>query len=171
MKKIMLLPMLFLFSMWSYGQYCIPSFPSGCTDDHIDDFVIPAINFQHLGTGCPSGGYSDYSSDSSLQIVLEAGGTYEWSTTHNYGYQHVKIWIDVNGDNVFDDTTELVDYAQSPSGSGYTVTEGEVTIPAIFPPGTYRMRIATRYGISPPTDFTPCNTAGYGEAHDYTVQI
>ena len=124
MKKIMLLPMLFLFSMWSYGQYCIPSFPSGCTSDHIDDFVIPAINFAHLGTGCFSGQYADYSGDPSLLIVLEAGNTYDWSTTSNYAYQHVKIWVDINGDQVFDEATEEIDYAQS--GSVLTLTEGEI---------------------------------------------
>src|SRR5690554_5741704 len=164
-KRITFLPILLLFSLWSYGQYCVPNFPLGCTDDHIDNFEIPAINFAHLGTGCSSGQYADYSGDPSLLIVLEAGNTYDWSTTSNYIYQHVKIWVDINGDQVFDEATEEIDYAQS--GSVLTLTEGEISIPAIFPPGTYRMRIATRYGSAP----IPCNTDGYGEAHDYTVQI
>src|SRR5690554_3258796 len=164
-KRITFLPILLLFSLWSYGQYCVPNFPLGCTDDHIDNFEIPAINFAHLGTGCSSGQYADYSGDPSLLIVLEAGNTYDWSTTSNYIYQHVKIWVDINGDQVFDEATEEIDYAQS--GSVLTLTEGEISIPAIFPPGTYRMRIATRYSSAP----IPCNTAGYGEAHDYTVQI
>ena len=168
MKKIMLLPILLLVSMWSYGQYCDPSFPSGCTDDHIDNFVIPSINFQHLGTGCSTAQYANYTSDSTLHIVLEAGGDYAWSTTHGYSSQHVKIWVDIDGNNIFDEATEEVDYAQSGSAQ---ITEGEISIPAIFPPGTYRMRIATRYGFTTPTDFIPCNITGYGEAHDYTVTI
>src|SRR5690606_29154550 len=107
-----------------------------------------------------------------MTISFIAGATYSFTTTHGYDEQYVRAWIDFNNDGTFtNDTSERV---ASVSGEYYLeITQGIISIPSSVLAGTYRMRIATRYGTYP----TPCvNTSdwlygAYGEAHDYTVNI
>src|SRR5690606_18138642 len=104
-----------------------------------------------------------------MTISFIAGATYSFTTTHGYDEQYVRAWIDFNNDGTFtNDTSERV---ASVSGEYYLeITQGIISIPSSVLAGTYRMRIATRYGTYP----TPCvNSDGfaYGEAHDYTVNI
>lgn len=73
------------------------------------------------------------------------------------------IWIDINHDNDFDDAGEMV-YA-SPVTSG-TAVSGTLTVPPTALLGKTRMRVAMRFGTTPP----PCGTYS-GEVEDYTVDI
>ncbi|MBS1548865.1 MAG: fibronectin type III domain-containing protein [Bacteroidetes bacterium] len=144
--------------------YCTPAFSSGCNGgDVIDSFSIPGASFNHANTGCSTGAYGDYYATETIN--LQAGVPYSFQTTNNYSGQKVKIWVDFNNDGTFaNDASELV-------SSGTVATSnsvnGNIMIPGAVTPGTYRMRIADRWS----TDPIPCNTAGYGEAHDYKVVI
>ncbi|WPO83876.1 GEVED domain-containing protein [Chryseobacterium sp. JJR-5R] len=164
MKKILSVG-LFSLALSAYAQsYCVPEFASGCAyGDQINSFTIPGAGFSHLDTGCSSGSYGDYTSQT---INLNAGVNYPFTVTHNFSTQNVKMWIDFNNDGTFDETTELVASGSSVSGS-VIATDGTITIPATAPLGVHRMRLADRYSSQP----IPCNTDGYGEAHDYTVNI
>ncbi len=164
MKKILSVGLFALAVSASAQTYCIPEFAYGCTGgDNIDSFTIPAIGFSHSATGCSNAAYGDYTSQT---INLNAGVAYPFNITHNYGTQRVKIWIDFNNDSTFDETTELVAAASS-AFTTINTTDGQIAVPAGAAPGVHRMRVATRYNAQP----IPCNTDGYGEAHDYSVNI
>lgn len=166
MKKI-LLSGFFSLGIGVFAQtYCIPEFSSGCDEgDQIDSFEIPSISFSHLNTGCSTGAYGDFTAQT---ISMNAGLNYPFSVTHNYGSQNVRIWIDFNNDGNFDDSApELVAEASSTSSGGAIITNGTITIPATVTPGTYRMRVGDRFSSQP----IPCNINGYGEVHDYMVNI
>ena len=153
----------FVFGTFAFAQtYCTPAFSSGCDyGDQINSFTIPSASFSHLSTGCSSGAYGDFTSQT---INLNAGLTYDFTVTHGYSDQVVKIWIDFNDDGTFDTTTELV--ASGVSGSASS-TSAMISIPATATLGNHRMRVGDRYYSDP----IPCNVDGYGEAHDYTVAI
>lgn len=153
----------FVLGTFAFAQtYCTPAFSSGCNSgDQINGFTIPSASFSHLSTGCSSGAYGDFTSQT---INLNAGLTYDFTVTHGYSNQVVKIWIDFNDDGTFDTTTELVASGVSGSASSTTAT---ISIPATATLGNHRMRVGDRYSSDP----IPCNVDGYGEAHDYTVAI
>ncbi|AZA82849.1 hypothetical protein C1637_18125 [Chryseobacterium lactis] len=166
MKKILLINFL-MAGIFSFAQnYCTPAFASGCSGgDEIDSFVIPSAGFSHQNTSCSSGSYGDYTS---MIINLNAGVSYDFMITHGYSSQNVRIWIDYNNDGTFDDADpELVASGSSDGATGQNITSATITIPATVNPGTYRMRVGDRFLEQP----IPCNTDGFGEAHDYTVVI
>jgi hypothetical protein len=146
--------------------YCTPAFASGCTyGDQIDSFAIPNAGFNHATTGCSSGSYGDFTAQT---INMNAGVTYSFSVTHGYSNQNVKIWVDFNNDGVFDDAApELVASGSSAAVANGNATNGTILIPATIAVGNYRMRVGDRYSSQP----IPCNTDGYGEAHDYTLHV
>lgn len=167
MNKLYTWLLLFLASFTgAYGQYCVPSFPSGCTGgDLIENFTIPTAAFSHLNTGCSPGQYGNYTS---MLINLSAGVSYGYTVTHDFAGQKVKIWVDLNNDGNFTDAAPelLSSVSSTTTGSTYS-SSGTITLPATTPNGSYRMRVMTKWNTVP----TPCNNQGYGEAHDYTVMV
>lgn len=166
MRRIYFLTALLLFIGQVNAQYCTPAFASGCGGgDEINSFSIPSAGFSHLNTGCSPGAYGDYTSQT---ITLEIGTPYTFSVTHNFGSQQVRIWADFDNDQTFTDAApELIAMGSSASVGGVNTTTGSITIPGTVAPGTYRMRVGNRWSSQP----VPCNTDGYGEAHDYTLMV
>jgi hypothetical protein len=149
-------------------EYCIPTYSSGCgLDDDIDSFIIVDadlnIVLEHLDTGCSPDAYGDFTDDPALTIALAPLSTYDFTITHNFSSQRVKIWIDFNLDGVFDSSELLY---ESPEGANPTI--GQFSIPDVAPVTT-RMRVMDRWSTTP-TD--ACDPGGsFGETHDYTVVI
>ncbi|MDR3023301.1 GEVED domain-containing protein [Chryseobacterium sp.] len=166
MRNFLLVGFLMAGFLSSAQTYCTPAFASGCSGgDVIDSFAIPGAGFDHPNTGCSTDAYGDYTS---MTINLSAGLSYDFSVKHDYSDQNVRIWIDFNNDGTFDDAApELVASASSTFVGGNNITSGLIEIPSTVTPGTYRMRVGDRFSSDP----IPCNTDGYGEAHDYTVVI
>ncbi|WP_223607352.1 GEVED domain-containing protein [Chryseobacterium sp. OSA05B] len=166
MKKILIANMLIVFTSTFAQTYCIPEYSSGCSGgDVIDSFTIPAAGFSHLDTGCSQASYGDYTTQT---VTMNAGVNYAFSITHGFENQKIRVWIDFDSNGTFDDTApELVAEASSIGSDTNSVTNGIITIPVTATPGTYRMRVGDRYSSQP----EPCNTSGYGEAHDYVVVI
>jgi hypothetical protein len=81
--------------------------------------------------------------------------------------QHCFVWIDWNNNCSFTDSGEAIDLGQTPGTTGTHVLAGNITVPAGVSAGSYRMRVAERFSVDP----TPCGTATYGEAEDYTITI
>ncbi|KQT16845.1 hypothetical protein ASG31_10730 [Chryseobacterium sp. Leaf404] len=165
--KNFLLTCLLLTGFSAFSQtYCTPAFASGCTyGDSIDNFDIPNAGFSHQGTGCSSNAYGDFTSQT---INLSAGVTYSYAVTHGYSNQNVRIWVDFNNDGTFTDAApELLSAASSLTVGGGNETNGTIQVPASTAVGNYRMRVGNRYSSQP----IPCNTDGYGEAHDYTLHV
>lgn len=165
-----------VFNTNMYAQYCTTGLyttTSGynCEDgDLINDVTFNTIS--NLATGCPtgSGGYSDYTS---LSTNLIPGSSYVLGigTTYLDPYDWVRVWIDYNDDQVFDDATEMI-YASTSGLSSSTPISENITIPATATPGTHRMRIRLVYGyVTTIPNFTACESKAYGEVEDYTVIV
>ena len=152
------------------AQYCIPTYDTGCSDgDEINDFEIVGSGLNHVGSGCSVDAYADYTADMGLVANLEATVEYEFTITHNYDDQWVKIWIDFNEDEDFDDT-ELVFESATPSAM--YETSGTITIPfSVSPVNGLRMRVVDTYSELPPSSCVSSVDVTYGETHDYTVNI
>ena len=162
-----------MFTFWAQAQYCVPSFSTGCTvNDYIDDFIVKdssgATLLSHLGTGCSANAYGDYTGDVNLNVELEAGADYDFEATHGTSSQYVRIWIDFNANEDFEDTGELVFEATS-AGSSTLPTLGSFTIPNIQGVVTTRMRVKTTWSTGASDSCT--QSGSYGEVHDYTVTI
>jgi len=108
---------------------------------------------------CASNGYQDFTS---INVNLEPGENYTIKVKCGYGSQQVGGWIDINGNNTFDNNEKLITLNCSTSGQEYTTT---FTIPQDFAPGVHRFRLACKYNAAP----TACANSSYGQTHDYTV--
>lgn len=179
-KKILIALLLFvslgITSSLMAQSYCVPSFQDGCSwGDYIDDFIIKDnsrnIVLEHLGTDCSTRGYGDYSSNSALEIELEAGENYNFKVTHGEASQIVQIWLDLDENGSFEDNGELLFRSSRPSSYNYE-TEGVISIPNIQGSLSTRLRVKTFYATSVNAQSNSCSQASsYGEVHDYKVSI
>jgi hypothetical protein len=167
MKKFILLLTFILgmlvFNTNMYAQYCTTGlYTDGCSyDDNIDDFTFNTIS--QTATGCSTDAYGDYTG---LSTTVSPGVAYTLSATTLYSGEYLRIWIDFNDDQTFDDATELI--YTSPSFGPSSPLSTSVTIPVTANPGTHRMRARLVYANS---TFDACTSYSFGEVHDYTVTV
>jgi hypothetical protein len=145
--------------------YCIP----GGTNSsyYINDFSTSGgvQNISKTGTGFATGGYGNYTTTDTVAVA--ASGIFNinaafGSGTNTFG---VKIWIDYDGDGIFNQTNEQV-YV---SGQYYNTFSTAITIPASTAPITTRMRVGISFTPnSGPA--SPCASIS-GEFEDYTINI
>ena len=160
------LPIVFLFSVNLYSQYCVPNIPVIGTD-------IGTVNLEFhtlSNPTTPSVGYSDFTGLPATNLIL--GESYNLNVTVNNvgsnedeGYK-IKAWIDWNGDGDFADANEKnIDY--SGLGLGDTYTE-LINVPIGATIGNTRMRVAVTA-----SDFDEPDTCSQitGDIEDYTVNI
>ncbi|HTO16069.1 MAG TPA: GEVED domain-containing protein, partial [Edaphocola sp.] len=152
--------------------FCFPTYTTGCAfNDDIRDVTLVGNSYTlaNMNTPCPAGGYMDYTTSTTLSIPdLTPGLSYNGTVTTNYTgvYENVKIWIDYNNDGTFDDVTELATSfgpISNTSTGAYTIN-----VPITATSGLHRMRVMLVYST---TNFLPCSSNTYGEAHDYLVDI
>src|SRR5690606_38380328 len=84
---------------------------------------------------------------------------------HSFGGQWIKVYIDFDNSDSFNEADELV-FA---STSGATTTNGTIIIPVSATTTTTRMRVMTKWNSLPTNSCDP--GGGWGETHDYTVNI
>lgn len=102
---------------------------------------------------------------------VSQGGVYEMAvegnTDGNYTAK-IRVYVDWNQNGVFDanEGTSLSDLVGSTGTDGQQST-GEIQVPADALLGATRMRVLKKF--STPAD--PCNTAGFGQAEDYTIVV
>lgn len=151
---------------------CTPTYSSGCgVGDDIDDvtFVGQSVTLSNLNTACPSGGYQDYTTSTSLGIPdMLPGQSYSGTVTTNYTglYEYFKIWVDFNDNGTFEVTEEIA--SGGPINNASTGAFTTSVIPLGSPPGMKRMRVVLNYASSPSG---PCGSFTWGETHDYKVQV
>lgn len=104
--------------------------------------------------------------------VVSLGGLYdiavEGNTDGNYTTK-VRAYIDWNQNGSFADAGEmynLSDLVNSTGADGKQAT-GSILVPASATLGLTRMRVIKRFS----TAADPCNTTGYGQAEDYTIEV
>ncbi|GAA4277943.1 hypothetical protein GCM10022259_26670 [Aquimarina mytili] len=110
-----------------------------------------------------NGGYRDFTSlvgnlpYGTNTIVLSVGFVSS-SYTEHWG-----VWIDFNKNGTFESSEKVVTGSTSSSGN----LSYNFTVPSSTQAGSTRMRVSMKWNGAP----TSCETFGYGEVEDYTVNI
>ena len=109
-------------------------------------------------------GYSDYTN---VSTTVNKGQSYPLSITPPLGWTgyfsnvYCRVWIDYNGNKIFEDNEKVVE------GTNITLFSQNVLIPTTAVSGNARMRVAIKWGSYP----TACEMFDKGEVEDYTINI
>lgn len=170
----------------SMSYYDFPSSPCASFEwGEVEDFtinILPQVcesysnntGYEYIGevgfntilnyTGQNYSGYGDYTY---LSTQVKRNATYTLGIapyfTGNAYPEHIKAWIDFNGDGDFNDANELIEDIYGSFSAVYT----NVTIPANAGIGPRRLRVAVSYD---PIQ-SPCMVGAWGEVEDYTIII
>ena len=130
--------------------------------DGLTQFSLGTID---NSTGCSSGGYEDYSSSMSTDLVV--GNDYTLTTDNNlwWGGQFITVWIDYNDNSYFEESEKIVDGLSV--GTGETTTQ--ITIDPNADLGEHLLRIKSGDNQNQTQD--PCMDMTYGETEDYKVNL
>jgi len=144
-----------------YMGYC-DSEPSSNDGQGISSISLNSTSFTSAGDVT----YEDFTSPivdvsqaltADMQITFATGYTYD-----------TNIWIDFNGDLVYDNDTELV-YDGVSTNANPTTLDASFVIPADTPVGIYSMRIGTAdSGQSTPN---PCYNGSWGVTVDMKINV
>jgi GEVED domain len=110
-------------------------------------------------------GYSDWTDKST---TLSRGQTYPLSITPAFswsGYQtnlFFRVWIDFNGNNIFEDSEKILE-----QNAVSQLVTSNVTIPTTAVLGSKKMRVSMKKDAYA----TACETFAAGEVEDYSVNI
>lgn len=143
----------------SKAQYC----DARATDPGSD--YISYVQLEDIVNDSDSRGYSDFTS---MSARIYIGGTYTLYAVNasHHTNNKLKAWIDWNGDETFDNDTEVVEF-DYPARALSVLGNATFTVPDDAKLGATRLRIIL-------TDFDdpePCGDFYYGEVEDYTVVI
>ena len=145
--------------------------------NNINDEYISNVSINGFGNNTQSStasGYSDYTSLSVFpDLDLNSAGNSISVTKHWTGSSYreaVSVWIDFNHDGTFD-TSERIVYSSSTTTATVNGTFSVPNTPTAQL-GSTRMRVIMKY-YSGAGNYAndPCETFGYGEVEDYSVNI
>lgn len=142
--------------------YCTPNFSAGA--EPICRVIFNAID---NASSCTTGGaqYSDYRT---ISTTVNRGSTYPitvFGNTDGNFSTYINVFIDFNQNGTFESSEEFqLGFIRNCSNCAVT---GNITIPAGATLGYTTMRVLKRFS----TYATACNTGGYGEAEDYSINI
>lgn len=144
-----------------YGQYCTPQ--TSDTINFITSFNFDSLNYTASYYSAASG-YTYTNAALKPPILLSKTYPFQASANKNGGFA---VWIDFDGDGVFNDSNEFVFVSNDTSKNQYA---GNIIIPARAKQGKTRLRIRTSYDniIGPAQS---CTNLIYSETRDYDVII
>jgi len=166
--------------------YCVPNYyySSPAAYYAVSEFFVNeygGATFDDFGpSSIPSTGYEDITTDT---LTFQQGQSYAGYVNYSsYDYYENQVWIDYNGDGIFDISEEVTPVFGNPGTYAGGPDAFTLTIPmAIADTGYHRMRLrnAEFYGyMGTSADMDPCNdydatgyTYYYGVTRDYTVHI
>jgi len=145
--------------------YCT-SMPLSNADSRVNNVTLGNLNYT------PPAGCTSYSDHTDKIIQLELAKTYPLNLTLGTCgadfNKAAKVYIDWNGNGVFDDN-ELV------ATSGIINTTGtytaNITVPATVAPGNFTIMRVVLVETNDASVIKPCGTYAKGETQDYTVQF
>jgi len=139
------------------NQNCQPQ--ANCSyGDGFTNFVLENIN---NSSGCSSGGYSDYTNQST---DLYRNETYNLTVASGYNPQYTTVWIDFNDNFSFEPNEKIIDGVQTNLGATLSFT-----IDANANLGEHLLRAKSSDVLSNTQD--ACLDMQYGETEDYKVFI
>jgi len=150
-----------------------PPPPSYCVSrgNSTTDEWIASVNIGGMSNA--SGNNAGYANYTNLTLTAAVGSSKSFTLTPGFSGgllgtnsypEYWRIWIDYNQDGDFVDAGELVFDA---GGTSTAAVSGSFVVSASALLGSTRMRVAMKYNGAP----TPCETFGYGEVEDYSVNI
>lgn len=177
MKKITLLLMSFI-SFAAFGQFPAPYCGPMTFTSNVEPITL--VNFAGinntssatvgLNNGTTIIAHEDYTT---LTGNVLAGSTYpitlKGNTDGNFTTR-LRVFVDWNADNDFDDAGESYDIGNIVNSTGVDNIElvGSIAVPLTATAGSKRMRVVKRYNAFG----TACQTGtGYGQAEDYTLSV
>lgn len=154
------------YSVWSgpfefYTGYC-SDVPATNDADGILSVVLESTTFTSAGDVT----YEDFTNPIvDISQAITANLQITFATGYTYG---TNVWIDFNGDLVFDNDSELL-YQGESTNENPTTLDASFLVPADVAIGTYYMRIGTAdSGQATPN---PCYSGSYGVTVDMIVNI
>lgn len=143
-----------------YGPYC----DAGSNSTYYES--ITNVTFGSIDNDSGSSGYADYTAISTDATLDQ---TYVFSVSYNktYSSDEVLVWIDWNGNHVFEDTEKYNVANGSGANSPYTY---DITVPTDAVEGSTMMRVRLHDTGNGP-NYTPCGDSDYGEVEDYTIDV
>lgn len=169
MKSILLTLLAISIQFYSNSQYCVSGGPTSTLDSNVESVSISgesATSISH--TGCPAVlGVEDLTSQS---VILNAGSNYsidvQFGTCGNNYSGAGEVWIDFNGDQIFDVSESI---GQWSGGIPTALSTFNFNVPGTANSGATRMRVMHRESGSIPLD--PCGSYTWGSVMDFTVNI
>ncbi len=146
-------------------DYCVAG-GVDATSSWIDSFAI--ANF-YMQSGF-NDGYFAYTTE---QTALERGRTYNFYVAPGFAgdtcAEYIRVWIDLDQDGIFNDSTELLLDTIDVDGFGIGAS---VMLAETLPRGITRLRVSmmpvTETDTAPPN---ACGIFNFGEVEDYCVRI
>lgn len=148
------------------APYCGETFPSGVEP-------ITRVTFAGINNTSPAAiGGTPHQNFTSIVGNVVLGLSYPISVQGNTDGNfttHVRVFIDFNNNGLFTDPGETftVGTIVNSTGTDGITANSSITIPLTANTGQIRMRVHKRFSVAG----TPCNTTGFGEAEDYTLNI
>ncbi|MBL4657719.1 MAG: hypothetical protein JKX73_06940, partial [Flavobacteriales bacterium] len=145
-------------------NYCIPDFATA--SEHICRVIFNTID---NSSTCATGG-ATYEDFTSISTPVSPGSSYDitvYGNTAGAFTNYINVFIDFNNDGDFVDAGEEFQIGTITNCSNCSVM-GSITIAAGAVIGTTTMRVMKKYNAYAAT---ACNTAGYGQAEDYELNI
>ncbi|MDB3906504.1 T9SS type A sorting domain-containing protein [Crocinitomicaceae bacterium] len=168
MKRIALIAILLFLGTTSFSQYCELGGPSSTADSNLGALSIVGASGSINFTGCPGvTGVQYYTAET---VTLSAGASYvlnlQFGTCGGNFSSVAEVWIDYNGNNVFETSESVVTWSGQPMGAptGYVIT-----VPANSVAGMHRMRVMQAEQSTLPLD--PCAGFTWGSVTDFNVTL
>ncbi len=154
---------------------CTPT-AGGCTVDGIKRFILEDINVDDGNDGCNSTGSvpgyvnrKDLTTDldRSVSTAYTLRAQHNWSS--NASGESLSAWIDFNDNGDFEASEQLI------VGESFSVANSlqdfDLNIPQTAPLGSHILRVKAIDITSTGDINDPCSDYGFGEVHDYSVNI
>ena len=148
------------------APYCAEAYGSGV--EPITSVILNTLtNTSPDATGGTA--HEDYTSSSTSLVV---GGTYSITVQGNTDgsfKDYIRVFFDWNQDGDFDDAGESFDVGTITNSTGLDTIKAvsNITVPLGATLGATRMRVSKKWNAYQ----LPCNTGGYGESEDYTINV
>ncbi len=153
--------------------YCTPTYSGACSaTGNINDFIFSqgaTSLINQIGTGCSAGSYGNFTA---MPVNVSKGATYDYTLRlltgtciGSFNPRNLAIWVDYNQNGIFEPSEKVAN--DETSNICFT---GSFTIPPTAQSGSTRMRIRLRERSAGSVD-DACTNYGFGEVHDYTLNI
>jgi len=170
MIKTCILILLVLLPFLNFSQYCINVGPSATADSNVQSVSLSGDGDNLSFNGCPGVvGLQDITNQST---TLTSGNSYVltvlFGTCGGNFVGKGEVWIDYNGDNIFNLNESIGTWTGIPP----TVESVfNFTVPSVITNGITRIRISQQEGSSVTLPLDPCASFQWGSTMDFHINL